>query len=342
MPTACHCSISSRPAPITQVGDRDQLARLWTQPTPRHGLPVGPLVILVHIASVWVPFTSASRRRRSPAIDEEILKEIRARRCKTAGASSATHIRKGKRLASEFKKRNYIETYIPHIGQALKEILEICRDTQTKKTVDQPDRRPPEAAGSTEMATRKKKATTKKSATRKPTECKATARKATAAKKTPAGKLSKLDKLDHRPASIRHGQRRVYDQDPAARQARDEVPGALAVQRALRPARRGYFQLGRSSQGTHADRQHGQESSRRSLKMMALSARRWSLTDDFATKREAYYVSKELGRSQVQRAARVGCLHGRHRGDVQRWTASTASSCGSFPKSAWWHGRPAS
>ena len=98
---------------------------------PRGALPIGPLLIMVHIASVWVPFTSESKE--AIASYPEILKEIRLA-LQDCGRKLGTHIRKGKRLASEHKKRNYIETYIPHIGQALQEILDL-NDTQTKKTV---------------------------------------------------------------------------------------------------------------------------------------------------------------------------------------------------------------
>ncbi|MHC5064811.1 MAG: DNA topoisomerase VI subunit B [Planctomycetota bacterium] len=98
---------------------------------PRGSLPVGPMVIMVHIASVWVPFTSESKE--AIAAYDEILKELKL--ClQECGRKLGTHIRKGKRLANEFKKRNYIETYIPHIGQALQEILDLS-DPQTNKTV---------------------------------------------------------------------------------------------------------------------------------------------------------------------------------------------------------------
>jgi DNA topoisomerase-6 subunit B len=99
---------------------------------PRGSLPIGPLVILVHIASVWVPFTSESKE--AIASYPEILKEIRLG-LQECGRKLGTHIRKGKRLASEYKKRSYIETYIPTIGQALKEILALD-DGQVRTTVD--------------------------------------------------------------------------------------------------------------------------------------------------------------------------------------------------------------
>ena len=99
---------------------------------PRGALPIGPVVIMVHIASVWVPFTSESKE--AIASYPEILKELRLG-LQDCGRKLGTHIRKGRKLAGEFKKRNYIETYIPHIGQALKDILDLT-DKQTTTTVN--------------------------------------------------------------------------------------------------------------------------------------------------------------------------------------------------------------
>lgn len=98
---------------------------------PRGSLPVGPLVIMVHIASVWVPFTSESKE--AIAGYPEILKELKLG-LQECGRKLGMHVRKGKRLAKEHKKRNYIQTYIPHIGQALRDILELD-DKDTDKTV---------------------------------------------------------------------------------------------------------------------------------------------------------------------------------------------------------------
>ena len=98
---------------------------------PRGGLPLAPMAILIHIASVWVPFTSESKE--AIASYDEILKEVKLA-LQTAGRKLGTHIRKGKRLKREFDKRNYIETYIPHIGIALQEILDLS-DRDRDKTV---------------------------------------------------------------------------------------------------------------------------------------------------------------------------------------------------------------
>ncbi|MCY2955918.1 MAG: DNA topoisomerase VI subunit B [Planctomycetota bacterium] len=87
---------------------------------PRGALPIGPMVVFVHIASVWVPFTSESKE--AIAGYDEILDELRLGLME-CGRKLGTHVRKGKKLANEFKKRNYIETYIPHVVVALKDIL---------------------------------------------------------------------------------------------------------------------------------------------------------------------------------------------------------------------------
>ncbi len=98
---------------------------------PKGALPLGPMAVMVHIASVWVPFTSESKE--AIANYDEIQKEIRLG-LQEAGRRLGTYIRKGKRLRAEFDKRSYIEKYIPHIGIALQEILDLSdkeRDSTT-------------------------------------------------------------------------------------------------------------------------------------------------------------------------------------------------------------------
>ncbi|HPE36952.1 MAG TPA: transporter associated domain-containing protein, partial [Spirochaetales bacterium] len=77
-------------------------------------------VILVHIASVWVPFTSESKE--AVAHYPEIIKEIKLA-LQEAGRKLGRHINRRKREADAFKKQSYIQKYIPHIGDALQEIL---------------------------------------------------------------------------------------------------------------------------------------------------------------------------------------------------------------------------
>jgi len=83
-------------------------------------LPTGPAVIVVHIASAWVPFTSESKE--AIAHYPEIMREIKLA-VQECGRKLGVHIRRRQRQAEAEKKRSYIEKYIPHIGAALKEIL---------------------------------------------------------------------------------------------------------------------------------------------------------------------------------------------------------------------------
>ena len=95
-------------------------------------LPSGPAVIFIHIASVWVPFTSESKE--AIADYDEITKEVRLA-LQECGRKLATHIRKRKRQADERRKRGYIEKYLPHVGIALQEILGIS-DKEKDKVVE--------------------------------------------------------------------------------------------------------------------------------------------------------------------------------------------------------------
>ncbi len=101
----------------------------------RGALPTGPLLVMVHIASVWVPFTSEAKE--AVAHYDEIINELKAA-LQECGRRLSRHIRRRRRAADELKKQNYIVKYIPHIGQALQEILGLTNpqrdDTITKLT----------------------------------------------------------------------------------------------------------------------------------------------------------------------------------------------------------------
>ena len=99
---------------------------------PRGALPIAPMAVMVHIASVWVPFTSESKE--AVASYPEIIKEVKLA-LQECGRKLGSHIRKGKRLQREFAKRSYIEKYIPHIGVALQEILDLS-DKSRDETVE--------------------------------------------------------------------------------------------------------------------------------------------------------------------------------------------------------------
>ena len=98
----------------------------------RGALPQAPMVLLVHVASVWVPFTSESKE--AVASYDEIIKELKLA-LQEAGRKLGRFIRRGQRERDAERKRAYIEKYIPHIGIALQEILGLS-ERDEKKIVD--------------------------------------------------------------------------------------------------------------------------------------------------------------------------------------------------------------
>ena len=95
-------------------------------------LPLGPAVLFIHIASVWVPFTSESKE--AIAAYPEIMKELRLA-LQDCGRRLSTHIRAHRRAVDEDKKRSYIEKYIPHIGIALREILGLTEKAEREAVI---------------------------------------------------------------------------------------------------------------------------------------------------------------------------------------------------------------
>ena len=86
---------------------------------PKGSLPVGPMALLVHIASVWVPFTSESKE--AVAHYPDIIKEIQlaAQEC---GRKLATFIRKRKAADYQAQRRSIFELYIEEVATAIGKI----------------------------------------------------------------------------------------------------------------------------------------------------------------------------------------------------------------------------
>ena len=97
----------------------------------RGALPTGPLVLMVHIASVWVPFTSESKE--AVAGYDEIIKEVKLA-LQQVGRQLGAHIKRAAKARDAERKSQYIEKYIPHVGIALREILSLS-DREEKKIV---------------------------------------------------------------------------------------------------------------------------------------------------------------------------------------------------------------
>lgn len=86
----------------------------------RGALPIGPVVVMVSISSVWVPYTSESKE--AVAHYPEIIKEFRLGLME-AGRRLQRFINKRKRHSDEAQKRSYIEKYLSPIQEALVELL---------------------------------------------------------------------------------------------------------------------------------------------------------------------------------------------------------------------------
>jgi len=82
---------------------------------PKGGVPTGPLVILVHMASVWVPFTSESKE--AIADYDEIRKEMKLA-LQECGRKLGIYLRRRKKMQKEAERRSVLERYIGEVAQA--------------------------------------------------------------------------------------------------------------------------------------------------------------------------------------------------------------------------------
>ncbi len=83
---------------------------------PRGGGPVGPLVVMIHMASVWVPFTSESKE--AIADYDEIRKEMRLALME-CGRKLGTYLKRRHRMRREGERRDVFERYIGEISRSL-------------------------------------------------------------------------------------------------------------------------------------------------------------------------------------------------------------------------------
>ena len=97
----------------------------------KNSLPSGPCTVVVHMTSVWVPFTSESKE--ALAHYNEIIKEIKLA-LQECGRKLAMFVNKKRRIKDEGKKRSYIEKYIPHVAAALQELIGL--DEIKKKKIE--------------------------------------------------------------------------------------------------------------------------------------------------------------------------------------------------------------
>jgi DNA topoisomerase-6 subunit B len=86
---------------------------------PRGSVPVWPLVIMIHMASVWVPFTSESKE--AIADYDEIRKEMKLALME-CGRKLGTYLRKRQKMQRQAARRDVFERYIGEISQSIEAI----------------------------------------------------------------------------------------------------------------------------------------------------------------------------------------------------------------------------
>jgi DNA topoisomerase-6 subunit B len=96
---------------------------------PRGSVPVGPLVIMIHMASVWVPFTSESKE--AIADYDEIRKEMKLALME-CGRKLGAYLRKRQKMQRQAARRDVFERYIGEISKAIQAI----NGTDAKKLYD--------------------------------------------------------------------------------------------------------------------------------------------------------------------------------------------------------------
>ena len=85
----------------------------------RGGLPSGPVTAMVHVASVWVPFTSESKE--AIASYPEIQKEIRLA-LQAVGRKLGMYLRRRLRVAQEGQRRSIFLRYLGEVATAVSQI----------------------------------------------------------------------------------------------------------------------------------------------------------------------------------------------------------------------------
>jgi DNA topoisomerase-6 subunit B len=96
-------------------------------------LPIAPMIVLVHVASVWVPFTSEAKE--AIASYPEIVRELKLG-LQECGRRLSAYLRGEARLRQERERREHIQRYLPHIGVALQEMLSMSDDERDAIVAD--------------------------------------------------------------------------------------------------------------------------------------------------------------------------------------------------------------
>ena len=96
---------------------------------PRGGLPQAPVIILIHMASVWVPFTSESKE--AIADYDEIRKEIRLAIAET-GRRLGIYLRRKKKRTAHAQRRDVFTRYVNEVVESVR-AMKVCDKSMLRK-----------------------------------------------------------------------------------------------------------------------------------------------------------------------------------------------------------------
>ncbi|MEI8258787.1 MAG: hypothetical protein WCJ30_24215, partial [Deltaproteobacteria bacterium] len=92
---------------------------------PRDAVPLGPVVILIHIASVWVPFTNEAKE--AIASYDEIVNEIRLALME-CGRKLGAYVNSQQAEKWQRERKSLFEKYIEEVATAISEITKLPRE----------------------------------------------------------------------------------------------------------------------------------------------------------------------------------------------------------------------
>ena len=108
----------------------------------RGNIPSGPVTIMVHMASVWVPFTSESKE--AVASYPEIEKELRLG-LQAVGRKLGMYMRRRKKVKQEGERRSVFLRYLDEVAGAVSEINSVEKDDLYEKLLKVAQRKTSEA-----------------------------------------------------------------------------------------------------------------------------------------------------------------------------------------------------
>jgi DNA topoisomerase-6 subunit B len=108
----------------------------------RGGMPKGPVTVMVHVASVWVPFTSESKE--AIAAYPEIQKELRLA-LQAVGRKLGMYVRRRLKVKQQGERRLIFLRYLGEVATAVSEINRVDRDALYEQLLSVAKRRTADA-----------------------------------------------------------------------------------------------------------------------------------------------------------------------------------------------------